>query len=46
MTKERGQIIGGGLKDIIIREKNGENLELGELLIVENASQSYERNYM
>lgn len=45
MTNERGQIIGGGLKDIIIREKNGENLELGELLIVENASQSDERNY-
>lgn len=43
--KERGQIIGGGLKDIIIREKSGENLELGELLIVENASQPNERNY-
>ncbi|MGF7119591.1 ATP-binding protein [Methanobacterium oryzae] len=43
--KERGQIIGGGLKDIIIREKNGENLELGELLIVENASKPGERNY-
>lgn len=42
---DRGQIIGGGLKDIIIREKNGENLELGELLIVENASRSDERNY-
>ena len=42
---ERGQIIGGGLKDIIIREKTGENLELGELLIVENASKSDERNY-
>ncbi len=43
--KERGQIIGGGLKDIIIREKNGENLELGELLIVENASKTDGRNY-
>lgn len=43
---ERGQIIGGGLKDIVIREKNGENLELGELLIVENAQESgTERNY-
>ncbi len=42
---ERGQIIGGGLKDIIIREKTGENLELGELLIVENASEPDERNY-
>ncbi len=45
MTKERGQIIGGGLKDIIIREKNGENLELGELLIVENSAKQDERNY-
>jgi DNA helicase HerA-like ATPase len=46
MNSERGQIIGGGLKDIIIREKNGENLELGELLIVENTPKSeIERNY-
>ena len=44
--KDRGRIIGGGLKDIIIREKTGENLELGELLIVENAPQSEaERTY-
>lgn len=44
--KDRGQIIGGGLKDIIIREKTGENLELGELLIVENSLKSEdERNY-
>ena len=45
---KRGQIIGGGLKDIIIREKNGEKLELGELLIVENAPESRnetQRNY-
>lgn len=43
---KKGQIIGGGLKDIIIREKNGEKLELGELLIVENASESgTKRNY-
>src|SRR5665648_248674 len=43
---KRGQIIGGGLKDIIIREKNGEKLELGELLIVENAYESgTQRNY-
>ena len=45
---KRGQIIGGGLKDIIIREKNGEKLELGELLIVENAPESgneTQRNY-
>ncbi|MGZ7096617.1 MAG: helicase HerA domain-containing protein, partial [Methanobacterium sp.] len=42
----RGQIIGGGLKDIYIREKNGENLELGELLIVENSPEfENERNY-
>lgn len=45
IMNERGQIIGGGLKDIIIREKNGENLELGELLIVENAKKSNNRNY-
>lgn len=32
----KGQIVGGGFKDIIIREKNGRHLELGELLIVEN----------
>ena len=44
--KDRGRIIGGGLKDIIIREKTGENLELGELLIVENTMRSEaERNY-
>jgi len=43
---KRGQIIGGGLKDIIIREKSGEKLELGELLIVENAPESgTKRNY-
>lgn len=43
---KRGQIIGGGLKDIYIREKSGENLELGELLIVENTSESQnDRNY-
>lgn len=34
--EKRGQIIGGGLKDIVIREKNDEKLELGELLVVEN----------
>lgn len=34
--EKRGQIIGGGLKDIVIREKNNEKLELGELLVVEN----------
>lgn len=42
---KRGQIIGGGLKDIYIREKSGENLELGELLTVENATESGKRNY-
>ncbi|MBI5680903.1 MAG: ATP-binding protein [Methanobacterium sp.] len=41
---KRGQIIGGGLKDIIIREKTGENLELGELLIVESASKAANKN--
>ncbi|MGZ7070388.1 MAG: ATP-binding protein, partial [Methanobacterium sp.] len=42
----RGQIIGGGLKDIYIREKKGKNLELGELLIVENPPEfENERNY-
>lgn len=43
---KRGQIIGGGLKDIFIREKKGENLELGELLIVESDPDSgNNRNY-
>lgn len=33
---KRGQIVGGGLKDILIREKSDEKLELGELLIAYN----------
>jgi len=37
---KRGQIVGGGLKEIIIREKSGEKLELGELIIVENSKNS------
>lgn len=39
---KRGQIVGGGLKDIIIREKNNEKLELGELLIAKNDAESNE----
>lgn len=43
--QKRGQIVGGGLQDIDIREKNNEKLELGELLIVQNAKNETKRDY-
>lgn len=36
-----GQIVGGDLSNIAIREKKGSNLELGELLTVENNDNDY-----
>ena len=30
-----GQVIGGKIGDIIVREKSGKNLEIGELIISE-----------
>lgn len=45
----RGQIIGGGLKNILIRERSGKKLEIGELLVVndnlESPDQNAERSY-
>ncbi|PKL73727.1 MAG: ATP-binding protein [Methanobacteriales archaeon HGW-Methanobacteriales-2] len=37
----QGQIVGGNLSKIAIREKKGSNIELGELLIVEIDKKSY-----
>lgn len=42
----KGQIIGGSTKEIIIREKNGNKLELGELLIVENDYNNPKKDYI
>lgn len=39
--KTKGQIIGGGLKDIIIREKSRSKLELGDLLVAENGKDDF-----
>ena len=36
-----GQIVGGGLKDIYIREKSGSQLELGDLLVAEGPDNDY-----
>ena len=34
-----GQIVGGGLKDIYIREKSDSKMELGDLLVAEGINQ-------
>jgi hypothetical protein len=36
-----GQIVGGGLKDIYIREKSGSQLELGDLLVADGTDNDY-----
>lgn len=36
-----GQIVGGGLKDIYIREKSGSHMELGDLLVAEGSESDY-----
>lgn len=36
-----GQIVGGGLKDIYIREKSDSHMELGDLLVAEGLNQDY-----
>lgn len=36
-----GQIVGGGLKDIYIREKSGSQMELGDLLVAEGQYNDY-----
>lgn len=36
-----GQIVGGGLKDIYIREKSGSQMELGDLLVAEGQNRDY-----
>jgi uncharacterized protein len=36
-----GQIIGGGLKDIYIREKSDSQMELGDLLVAEGSQSDY-----
>lgn len=36
-----GQIVGGGLKDIYIREKSGSQMELGDLLVAEGPDNDY-----
>jgi uncharacterized protein len=35
----KGQIIGGNFDRILIRQKKGQNLEIGELLVCENSEQ-------
>lgn len=46
---KRGQIVGGGLKNILIRERSGDKLEIGELLVANdnfNPEDLYkDRNY-
>lgn len=37
----KGQIVGGELTDIIIREKSGSKLELGDLLVADNNEKNY-----
>ena len=35
-----GQVIGGKIGDIIVREKSGKNLEIGELIVSEEDRKS------
>lgn len=39
--KKGGQIVGGGLKDIYIREKSDSQMELGDLLVADGSNSDY-----
>lgn len=39
--KKGGQIVGGGLKDIYIREKSDSQMELGDLLVADGSDSDY-----